>query len=59
MGFPGSSVVKIPLAMQETQMMWVPSLGQNIPWRRAWQPTPVFLWGKSHGQEQLYYLLPL
>ena len=21
-----------------------------IPWRRAWQPTPVFLPGKSHGQ---------
>ena len=20
---------------------------QNIPWRRAWQPTPVFLPGKS------------
>ena len=22
-------------------------------WRRAWQPTPVFLPGKSHGQESL------
>ena len=22
----------------------------KIPWRRAWQPTPVFLPGKSHGQ---------
>ena len=21
-----------------------------IPWRRKWQPTPVFLLGKSHGQ---------
>ena len=53
MGFPGSSVVKIPLAMQETQMMWVPSLGQNIPWRRAWQPTPVFLPEESPGQRNL------
>ena len=59
MGFPGSSVVMIPPAMQETQEMWVRSLGHNIPWRRAWQPTPVFLWGKSHGQENSYYPLPL
>ena len=25
----------------------------KIPWRRAWQPTPVFLHGKSHGQRSL------
>ena len=24
-----------------------------MPWRRAWQPTPVFLPGKSHGQRSL------
>ena len=24
-----------------------------IPWRRAWQPTPVFLPGKSHGGRSL------
>ena len=24
-----------------------------IPWRRKWQPTPVFLPGKSHGQRNL------
>ena len=24
-----------------------------IPWRRAWQPTPVFLPGESHGQKSL------
>ena len=29
--------------------MWVLSLG----WRRAWQPTPVFLPGESHGQRSL------
>ena len=22
----------------------------KIPWRRKWQPTPVFLPGESHGQ---------
>ena len=27
--------------------------GRKIPWRRAWQPTPVFLPGESHGQRSL------
>ena len=25
----------------------------RIPWRRKWQPTPVLLPGKSHGQRSL------
>ena len=25
----------------------------KIPWRRAWQPTPVFLPGETHGQRNL------
>ena len=25
----------------------------KIPWRRKWQPTPVFLSGESHGQKSL------
>ena len=25
----------------------------KIPWRRAWQPTPIFLPGESHGQRSL------
>ena len=36
--------------MQET---WVPSQVTKIPWRRKWQPTPVFLPGESHGQRSL------
>ena len=43
-------MVKNMPAMQETQ---VQSLGQKIPWRREWQPTPVFLPGESHGQRSL------
>ena len=39
-----------PPAVQET---WFLSLGQKMPWRRKWQPTPVFLPGKSHGQRSL------
>ena len=26
---------------------------RKIPWRRAWQPTTVFLPGESHGQRSL------
>ena len=33
--------------------MWVQFLGREILWRRKWQPTPVFLGGKSHGQRSL------
>jgi len=36
--------------MQDTR---VQSLGWEIPWRRQWQPTPVFLPGKFHGQRSL------
>ena len=25
---------------------------EEIPWRRKWQPTPIFLPGKSHGQRE-------
>ena len=25
----------------------------KIPWRRVWQPTPIFLPGESHGQRSL------
>ena len=31
----------------------VRSLDWEIPWRREWQPTPVFLPGESHGQRSL------
>ena len=37
-------------AMQETR---VRSLGQEDPWRRKWQPTPVRLPGESQGQGSL------
>ena len=29
----------------------IPGLGRS-PWRRAWQPTLVFLPGESHGQKR-------
>ena len=36
--------------MQETR---IPSLGQEDPLKREWQPTPVFFLGKFHGQGDL------
>ena len=46
-------VVKNPSAKAGDIETWVRSLGVKIPWRRAWQPTPVFLPGESHGQRSL------
>ena len=31
----------------------------KIPWRMAWQPTPIFLPGESHGQRSLMDYSPL
>ena len=42
MCFTSGSVVKNLPATQEMQEMRVWSLGWEGPWRRAWQPTPVF-----------------
>ena len=43
------TVKRLP-TMRETQV-W--SLGLEGPWRRKWQPTPVFMPGKSHGLRSL------
>ena len=51
--FPMAQRVKNPPAMQETQETQVQFLGQEDPWRRKWQPTPVFLPGESHGERSL------
>ena len=52
--FPSGSVVKNPPSNQESHRShrfnpWV----RKIPWRRAWQPTALFLPGESHGQKTL------
>ena len=46
LGFPGGSVVKNPPASVGRLDPWA----GKIPWRRKWQPTPVFLPGKSHDR---------
>ena len=51
LGFLGGSVVKNPPAnLGDAGLIpWV----KKISWRRKWQPTPVFLPGKSNGQRSL------
>ena len=50
-GFPGDSVVK-NLPANAGDVGSIPRLG-TFPWRRKWQPTLVFLPGKSHAQRSL------
>ena len=50
--FPGGSVGKESTCRRHrrfTFYLWV----EKIPWRKAWQPIPVFLPGQSHGQKSL------
>ena len=53
-GFPGGASGKEPACQcrRHKRRGFDPWVGK-IPWRRAWQPTPVFLPGKSHGQRSL------
>ena len=46
--------LRICLPVKEAQKMQIPPLGQKIPWRREWQPTPVFLPGESLDREALW-----
>ena len=39
--------------MQETQEMWIWSLGREDPVEEEMEPTAVFLPGESHGQRSL------
>ena len=52
--FPGSATGKKPTCQCKRPKRcrfdpWV----RRMPWRRAWQPTPVFLPGECHGQWSL------
>ena len=54
MDFPGGTSGKEPACQSRRHKRhgfdpWV----RKIPWRRKWQPTPVFLPGDSHGWKSL------
>ena len=58
-GFPGGASGKEPACQCKRRERhgfhpWV----EKIPWRRAWQPTPVLLPGESHGQRSLVVYSP-
>ena len=53
-GFPGGTSGKEPAGQRTCGQRrgcnpWV----RKTPWRTAWEPTPVFLPGESHGQRSL------
>ena len=53
-GFPGGASGKEPACQSRRHRRcginpWV----GKIPWRRKWEPTPVFFPGESHGQRSL------
>ena len=50
-GFPGGTSGKEPAC--QCRRCGLRSCIGKIPWRRAWQPTPVFLPRESHGQRSL------
>ena len=46
-------VVKNPPAnARDTSQEFDPRVGK-VPWRKVWQPSPVFLPGESNGQRSL------
>jgi len=62
---PGPGLPRWPLVGKELacqcrrhkRRRFNPWIGK-IPWRRKWQPTPVFLPGESHGQRNLAVYSP-
>ena len=53
-GFPGGTSGKEPTCQCRRckRCVFDPWVGK-IPWRRTWQPSPVFLPGESNGQRSL------
>ena len=54
MDFPGGASGKEPACQcrRHKRLRFDPWV-RKIPWKRAWQPTPEFLPGKSHEQRSL------
>ena len=54
MGFPDGASGKEPTCQcrRHKRHRFDPCV-RKIPWRGAWQPTPVFLPAESHGQKNL------
>ena len=46
------AIKNLSASLGDAETRFNPWVGK-IPWRREWQPTPVFLLGASHGQRSL------
>ena len=46
-------VKNLPAIAGDVRDMGLFPESRSFPWRRKWQPTPVFLPGASHGQRSL------
>ena len=53
LAFPSGPSGKEPSCQCRRHETWFDLWVRKIPWRRAWQPTPVFLPRESHGQRSL------
>ena len=52
--FPGGASGKEPTSQyRRCKRLRFDPWVREIPWRRAWQPTPVFMPGESHGPRSL------
>ena len=59
-GFPGGASGKEPTCQcRRCKRCGFDPWVRKMPWRRTWQPTPVFLPGKSHGQRSLVGYSPV
>ena len=48
----GTVVKNSPASAGDTKRLGFDPWVWKIPWRRKWQPIPVFFPGESHGQEE-------
>ena len=48
-GLPGGAKGKEPISQSRRPKSWFDPWVGKIPWRRRWQPTPVFLPGEAWG----------
>ena len=54
LGFSSDAVVKnLPANAGDSRDVGLIPRVRKIPWRRKWQPAPLFLPGESHGQWSL------
>ena len=59
MGFSGGvSGKEYSCQCRRHKRCWFDPWVGKIPWRRAWQPTPVFFPGEFHGQRSLVAYSP-